>query len=76
MIKVKGTAKLFPPDGNVEVSILAPLADYLSPDVGAITVDDDGLLTEVSTDPEEDDTMFIAYPSFSLCRSLADCLTI
>ena len=76
MIKVKGTAKLFPPDGNIEPSILAPLADYLSPEVRAITVDDDGLLTEVSTDPGEDDTMFIAYPRLSLCGSLAGCRTI
>ncbi|CRL18232.1 Tyrosine-protein kinase, active site [Penicillium camemberti] len=76
MIKVKGTAKLFPPDGDVELSILAPLADYLSPEVRAITVDDDGLLTKVSTDLEEDDTMFIAYPPFSLCGSLSDCRTV
>ncbi|KAJ5372928.1 hypothetical protein N7517_004934 [Penicillium concentricum] len=76
MIKVRGTVKLFPPDGNVELSVLAPLADYLSPEVRAITVDDDGLLTEISTDPEEDDTMFIAYPPFSLCDSLANCHTV
>ncbi|CDM27358.1 unnamed protein product [Penicillium roqueforti FM164] len=76
MIKVKGTAKLFPPDGNIEPLILAPLADYLSPEVRAITVDDDGLLTEVSMDPGEDDTMFIAYPRLSLCGSLAGCRTI
>lgn len=76
MIKVKGTAKLFPPDGDIELSILAPLADYLSPEVRAITVDDDGLLTELSTDLEEDDTMFIAYPPLSLCESLSDCRTV
>jgi hypothetical protein len=44
MIKVKGTAKLFPPDEDVEIPILAQFADYLSPEVCAITVDDDGLL--------------------------------
>lgn len=76
MIKVKGTTKLFPPDGDIELSILAPLADYLSPEVRAITVDDDGLLTELSTDLEEDDTMFIAYPPLSLCESLSDCRTV
>ncbi|OQE42444.1 hypothetical protein PENCOP_c004G03438 [Penicillium coprophilum] len=76
MIKVKGTAKVFPPDGDVELSVLAPLGDYLSPEVCAITVDDDGLLTEVSMVPEEDDTMFLAYPPLSLCGSLADCRTI
>ncbi|KAJ6124354.1 hypothetical protein N7471_011671 [Penicillium samsonianum] len=63
---VKGTAKLFPPDGDIELSILAPLADFLSPEVRAIIFDDDGLLTDISTDPEEDETMFIAYPPVSL----------
>ncbi|KAJ5443048.1 hypothetical protein N7445_004799 [Penicillium cf. griseofulvum] len=54
-IKVKGTAKLFPPGEDSETSVLAQFADYLSPEVRAITVDDDGLLTGVSTDPEEDE---------------------
>ncbi|CAG8948069.1 unnamed protein product [Penicillium salamii] len=76
MIKVKGTAKLFPPEEDRELSIIARLADYLSPEVSAITVDDDGLLTGVSTDPEEDDTLFFAYVPFSLCESLVDCRTI
>ncbi|KAL5339675.1 hypothetical protein BJX70DRAFT_407981 [Aspergillus crustosus] len=44
--------------------------------VGAITVDDDGLLTGVSTDPEGDDTFFIGYLPLSICQSLADCPTI
>ncbi|KAJ5205027.1 uncharacterized protein N7498_005906 [Penicillium cinerascens] len=76
LIKVKGTAKLFPPQEDVEISILAQFADYLSPEVRAITVDDDGLLIGISTDPEEDDTFFIGYIPFSLCYSLADCPTI
>lgn len=42
----------------------------------AITVDDNGLLTGVSTDPEEDDTFFVAYLPLSLCPSLANCPTI
>ncbi|KAJ5617361.1 hypothetical protein N7537_002475 [Penicillium hordei] len=76
MVKVKGTAKLFPPDEDVEVPILAQFADYLSPEVRAVTVDDDGLLAGVSTDPEEDDTPFVAYIPFSVAESLADCRTI
>lgn len=76
MVKVKGTAKLFPPDEDVEVPILAQFADYLSPKVRAITVDDDGLLTGVSTDPEEDDTLFVAYLPFLIVGSLANCHTI
>ncbi|KAJ5826710.1 hypothetical protein N7447_003473 [Penicillium robsamsonii] len=76
MVKIKGTAKIFPPEKDRELSILARFADYLSPDVRAITVDDDGLLTRVSTNLEEDDTLFLAYIPFSLCGSLADCRTI
>jgi hypothetical protein len=76
MVKVKGTAKLFPPEEDRELSILARFIDYLSPDVRAIIVDDDGLLTGVLTNPEEDDTLFLAYIPFSLCGSLADCRTI
>lgn len=76
LIKVKGTAKLFPPDEDIENSVLAQFADYLSPEVRAITVDDDGLLIGVSTDPGEDETFFIGYIPFSLCQSLAHCSTI
>lgn len=70
MIKVKGTAKLFPPDEDVEVLILAQFADFLSPKVCAVTIDDEGLISEVSTDLEEDDTMFIGYIPFSTAESL------
>lgn len=73
MIKFKGTAALFPPQEDVETSILAQFADNLSPEVRAITVNDDGLLTGVSTDPEEDATLFVGYLSLSLCQSLTDC---
>ncbi|KAI1127942.1 kinase-like domain-containing protein [Nemania abortiva] len=76
MIKVKGTAKLFRPDEDVEVPILARFADYLSPEVRSVTVDDDGLITQVSTDPEEDDTPFMGYHPFSTVESLHDCQTI
>ncbi|KAF1952496.1 hypothetical protein CC80DRAFT_495299 [Byssothecium circinans] len=76
MIKVKGTAKIFPPEEDAEVAILARFADYLSPEVRAVTVDDEGLISEVSTDLEEDDTIYIAYLPFSAAESLHDCLTV
>lgn len=76
MIKVKGTAKLFPPDEDLEVPILAQFADYLSPQIRAVTVDNEGLISEVSTDPTEDDTEFVAYPPFSMTESLHGCRTI
>ncbi|CAG8195598.1 unnamed protein product [Penicillium olsonii] len=76
MVKVKGTAKLFPPEEDRELSVLAQFSDYLSPEVRAVIVDDDGLLTGVSTNPKEDDTLFLAYIPFSLCQSLAGCRTI
>lgn len=75
MIKVKGTAKLFPPDEDVEVPILARFADYLSPKVRAVTVDDQGLISEVSKDPKED-LFFIGYLPFSTTESLHDCRII
>ncbi|KAL4810483.1 hypothetical protein BDV18DRAFT_156843 [Aspergillus unguis] len=76
MVKVKGTARLFPPDEDVEVSVLARFADCLSQQVCAVTVDDKGLLAAVSTDPEEDDTPFVAYLPFSIAESLAGCRTV
>lgn len=76
LIKVKGNARYFEPREDIEISVLAPLADHLSPEVRAITVNDDGLLTGVSTDPEEDDTFFIGYTPFSLCSSLQHCSTV
>lgn len=74
MIKIKGSAKLFPPEEDIELSILAQFADYLSLEIRAITVDDDGLLTGVSTNPEEDDTLYVAYLPLSIVG--ADCHTI
>ncbi|KAJ4286285.1 hypothetical protein N0V90_013319 [Kalmusia sp. IMI 367209] len=76
MIKVKGTAKLFPPEEDVEVSTLARFADHLSPEVRAVTVDDEGLISEVSTDPSEDDTTFVGYLPLSTTKSLHGCRTI
>ncbi|KAJ6114647.1 hypothetical protein N7486_000425 [Penicillium sp. IBT 16267x] len=76
MVKVKGNAKLFPPDEDIEILILAQFADYLSSEVRAVTVDENGLLAGVSTDPEEDDTPFVAYLPVSVVESLADCRKI
>ncbi|TGO10360.1 hypothetical protein BTUL_0137g00170 [Botrytis tulipae] len=76
MIKIKGTPKVFPIDEDKEVAILAQFADYLSPDVRAVEVDNDGLICGISTDPEEDETVFIAYPPYSTIGSLAGCRTI
>lgn len=70
MIKVKGTAKLLPLEGDVEVSILARIADYLSPEVREITVDDDGLLIKTSTDPKEDTFYLVPYLPFELVKPL------
>ena len=45
MFKVRGTAKLFQPDENVDIPTLAQFVDYGSPQIRAVTDDDDGLLT-------------------------------
>ncbi|KAG4441811.1 hypothetical protein IFR05_002735 [Cadophora sp. M221] len=76
MVKLKGTSKIFPPDEGHEIQILARFADYLSPQVRAATFDDDGLITGVSTDPYEDDTIFPPHFPFATVPSLADCRTI
>ncbi|TVY89402.1 Casein kinase II subunit alpha' [Lachnellula willkommii] len=76
MVKLKGTSKIFPPDENHEIRILAQFADYLSPEVRAVSINDDGLITGVSTDPEEDETFWVPYFRFATIPSLADCRTI
>lgn len=73
MIKVKRSAKVLPLEENQECLILAQFADHLSPQVRSITVDDDGLLTEVSMDPKEDDTLFVAYLPFLMIKALPRC---
>jgi hypothetical protein len=47
MVKLKGTAKIFPPDEGHEIQIFAQFADYLSPEVRAVTLDDNGLIAGV-----------------------------
>ncbi|KAI1262373.1 hypothetical protein F5Y18DRAFT_430270 [Xylariaceae sp. FL1019] len=76
MIKIKGTAQIFPPDEDLEVPLLAGFVDYLAPQVQAVSVDNDGLITQVSTDPEEDDTEHIGYLPFSMVESLHGCRTV
>jgi hypothetical protein len=51
---------------------LPQFADYISLEVRAVTVDDDGLLSRDTTDPEEDDTMFVPYLPFLIVESPAD----
>lgn len=75
-IKVKGTAQVFPPEKDLETSIFAQFADSLSPEIRAVTVNNDGLLTGVSTDPKEDDSLFVGYIPISICPSLAECSII
>lgn len=75
-IRLKGTSKLFQIEQNVELEVMARFADHLSSEIRAVTVDDDGMITEVSTDPKEDGTHFVAYLPFSIVESLADCRTI
>ncbi|KAF7891973.1 hypothetical protein EAF00_008275 [Botryotinia globosa] len=76
LIKLKGKRKDFPPGEDKEVGMLAQFADCLSPEIRAVDVDNDGLICGVSTDPEEDEALFIAYPPFSTIESLAGCCTI
>ncbi|APA08479.1 hypothetical protein SS1G_02174 [Sclerotinia sclerotiorum 1980 UF-70] len=76
MIKIKGFLTNLPAEEEVERSILAQFADYLSPEVRAVQLDPDGLIYGVSLDPEENETSFVPYPPFSIVKSLAGCRTI
>ncbi|KAJ5718594.1 hypothetical protein N7488_004240 [Penicillium malachiteum] len=69
LIKVK----FFSPEDDAETSIFARYWHYLSPEVRQITIDKDGLLTGISTDPDIDETEFTAYMPFSFCEHLANC---
>ncbi|KAJ5712397.1 hypothetical protein N7493_008865 [Penicillium malachiteum] len=76
LIKIKGTSKFFPPEDDAQTSIFAQYLDYLSPEVREITIDNDGLLTGIPTDPDVDETEFTAYMPCSLCNHLANSPTI
>ncbi|KAI3340403.1 hypothetical protein F4824DRAFT_497354 [Ustulina deusta] len=54
MVKIKGTAKIKPPNEDVEVPILKRFVDYLLPKVRAVMVDNDLLISQVATDPQKD----------------------
>ncbi|KAL1896951.1 uracil permease [Ceratocystis pirilliformis] len=76
MIKAQGTAKLFPPGEDIEDPILARFADCVLSKVRAAMVDDEGLISKISTNPEDDDTVFVGYLPFSTTESLHSCRTI
>src|SRR5882757_1527300 len=53
---VTGPKKLLPAEEGLEIEILKRHIDQLGPNVHSITVDDDGLLVSISSDPEDDKT--------------------
>lgn len=73
MIKDQGHRQTVSAREDKECLFLAKFADYLSPEVLVVIVNDDGLLTGVSTDSNEDDSLFVAYIPFSMIKSLPDC---
>ncbi len=54
MVKIKGTAKIKPPNEDAEVPILKRFVDYLLPKVRAVMADNDLLISQVATDPQKD----------------------
>lgn len=76
IVKIKGPANLFTSDEYKEIPILAQFVDYLSPEVRAVEVDDDGLIRGVSRELGEDESWFVPYPPFSIAKSLAGCRTV
>ncbi|KAL4791601.1 hypothetical protein BDV19DRAFT_392946 [Aspergillus venezuelensis] len=45
LITIKGTAKVLRPEEEVEIPVVERFIDHLSPDVHAITLDENGLIT-------------------------------
>ncbi|KAI1972046.1 hypothetical protein LOZ53_006209 [Ophidiomyces ophidiicola] len=74
--RVEGPLSLMPPEEGIEIDILKKYIDKLSLGVCSITVDNQGKLVSVSSDPEDDDTMAIYYPPYSQATSLHDSLVI
>ncbi|KAL3421445.1 hypothetical protein PVAG01_07890 [Phlyctema vagabunda] len=75
-IKITGTAKIFPWVSNEELEFLGHFMDFLSPEVRSVSVDDDRLITELTTDPKEDGSLVTPYPRLSTVETLAGCHTI
>lgn len=73
MFKLKGA---FKPDEGDELQIFAPLADCLSPEVRAVDIDNDGLMTGFSKDLKEDETIYLPRFCFETVPSLPECDTI
>lgn len=75
-INVNGSVESLPPEKEVEVEVVRRHIDHLSPSVHSITVDDDGLLVSVSSNPADDTTLIGHFPRFAKCPSLQGCQTI
>jgi serine/threonine protein kinase len=73
---VSGPKTLLPPEEDKEIVVLERYINQLPYNAYAITVDDNGLLVSVSTNPEDDPTLIPYYPRYSDAPSLQGCLTI
>ncbi|KAF2463935.1 uncharacterized protein BDR25DRAFT_337634 [Lindgomyces ingoldianus] len=73
---VSGPKKLLPPEEEKEIVVLERYINQLPHNAHAITVDDNGLLVSVSTNPEDDPTLIPYYARYSDAPSLQGCLTI
>jgi serine/threonine protein kinase len=73
---VCGPKTLLRPEEEKQIVVLKRYINQLPPNAHTITVDDNGLLVSVSTNPEDDPTLIPYYPRYSDPLSLQDCLTI
>lgn len=76
MVKLKGIVKLFPAEEDREVPILAQFADLLAPEICTVSLNEDALIYDVSTDTSEDATWFVGYLPYSMLPSFASCKTV
>jgi hypothetical protein len=70
---ITGPLTYIPPDGDVDIDVLKRYIGQLGRSVQSITVDDNGRLVKVSSDPEDDRTITTHYPRLANAPSLQNC---
>lgn len=73
---IRGTIKVLGVMEGKECAVLSKFVDQLSPEVKAVSVDDDGLLTAISNDLKDDQTWHLPFLLFLLVKSMLPCSTM
>ncbi|KFY08690.1 hypothetical protein V492_06012 [Pseudogymnoascus sp. VKM F-4246] len=70
---INGPLTYIPPEENVDIDVLKRYIGQLGQTVKSITVDENGLLVNVSSDPEDDSTLTTHDPRLANAPSLQSC---